>query len=300
MDPTKPGPGNKYFSCDLDMNDKVITSNPCKPNVAYTDPTHNPFYTITYTLKDRDGFFADLLNNYGITEEWVEFGDQRDQRHCGTRGCPIVNRHFKGIPMRSDDINVQDPKEILEKGFDGFTTLQDTILGYYFQMLSGTYAGYTSDVIEVLVMPASLAVQASEAMAQVAIIGEEEEEAERKSLIITIFSAILFALPVVGEGLGVATSTILRTIGRLITLVGATGDGALSAYSIYEDPKNAPLAILAILSNGAGGLGRTPESMKNLGRLRRGMSADDLPKLGKTFKENDDIIQKMVKACRSK
>jgi hypothetical protein len=74
-------------------------------------------------------------------------------------------------------------------------------------------------------------------------------------------------------------------------LVGAA---ALSSYSIYEDPDNAPLAIFGILTDCAGSLGRTPEQMSKLGSLRRGMPDEQTPKMGALYKENDKVLQEGI------
>lgn len=300
--PHKLGPGNKYFSCFVEnqFHKNGTVTNPCEPKAP--GGNFDSGYNIYYTLEDHDGFYNELLEKYGIVEEWVTLGEREDKRTCeaGGAGCASHEHHFYGYPVPSGNVTVNDPSEILSKGFDTFTTLQDTILGHYFAMRTGDYAGYLNDPMEVLVMPASLAVQASEAMVQVAKIGQKEIEEEKKTLIITILSAVLFALPFVGEGFAVAGGTILISIGRIITFVGAAGDSALSAYTIYEDPKNAPIAIFSILTDGAGGLGRTPEQMSHAGGIRRGMPSEDVPKLGTVFKENDDLVRNMVKYCRKK
>lgn len=119
--------------------------------------------------------------------------------------------------------------------------------------------------------------------------------------ITTIIGAILICPSIVGEGAG-AIGGIVATIGRLIDLVAAGADAAMSSYRIYEDKKknNAPFAIFGILTDGAGSFGRVPNEINEMGKYRRGMSKDDLGKLGDTFKRNDDDIQELSKICKLK
>jgi hypothetical protein len=300
MDPNG-GPGNKYFDCVVsDAGDgKNGPSSPCNPKLI-VDNTHDPVFTITYTLRDHDGFFADLLKTYGITEDWVKFGDHTDQQSCGTRGCPfsVQRRTYNNGPLAADSYTVPDPKDIIEGGLLGFARVSDTVVGYILQQRFNQFIGVPADTIQVLEIPISMFAQATEAMATVADIGEQEEEAEKKQLIITIVSAILFALPLVGEGLGAAAGTIVASVGRIIALVGAAGNAALSIYQIYEDPASAPFEILGILTGGTGGLGRTVGELGALGKLRKAIGDVNLARLGSVFQREDAIITKLVNFCR--
>jgi hypothetical protein len=295
------GPGNKYFDCDVSEADRGHTgrSSPCNPNLTI-DSTHNTILTITYTLRDHDGFFAELLKTYGITEDWVKFGDYTEQAICGTRGCPIsgIRRTYNNVPQAADSYTVPNPKDIIEGGLLGFDRVSDTIVGYILQQRFNQYIGVPADTIQVLEIPITMFAQATEAMGTVANIGQQEEDAEKKQLIITIVSAILFALPLVGEGLGAASGAIVASVGRIIALVGAVGNAALSIYQIYEDPASAPFQILGILTGGTGGLGRSVSELGALGKLRRAIGDVNLARLGSVFQREDAVITKLVNVCR--
>ena len=41
------------------------------------------YFTMTITLRDREGFFTDLLNDTGVAEEWINFNGQvQDIVYC--------------------------------------------------------------------------------------------------------------------------------------------------------------------------------------------------------------------------
>lgn len=116
------------------------------------------------------------------------------------------------------------------------------------------YDGADDDVLNVMILPVSLAMQAVDAMARVIVIDEEEEEEERKQLVLDIVSAILFVLPFAGEALGAEVGTVL----------GARGGSAR----------------------------REASDMSDRAKLRRGMKDGDIGKMGLVFKNNDDAVQK--------
>jgi hypothetical protein len=45
---------------------------------------------MTITLRDREGFFTDLLNKTGVAEEWINFNYvKRFQGYCENPGHPL-------------------------------------------------------------------------------------------------------------------------------------------------------------------------------------------------------------------
>jgi hypothetical protein len=47
------------------------------------------------------------------------------------------------------------------------------------------------------------------------------------------------------------------------------------------------------------GTGRTAGNLAKVASVRRGIKADDLAKFGKVFKENDDLLQGLIRLCKS-
>lgn len=59
---------------------------------------------MTYTLRDADGFYAELKKAYGISKDWVVFKDTggpvRSDDHCTRDDC-VTSTHYesKNIPQ---------------------------------------------------------------------------------------------------------------------------------------------------------------------------------------------------------
>lgn len=294
------GPGNKYFTCTLELNDKNTTTQKCPiGSTFYVDYTD---YTIYYNLDDSDGFFKELEATYGIVKTWVQLGDKEYKNHCGpSRNCQRYDYKSKGqYPIPAANYTVDNPKDVIVAAAQGLNDTLTSLAAFSFEFASGMYDGADADVLNVMIMPVSLAMQAVDAMAQVIVIGEEEKEEERKQLILEIVSAILFVLPFAGEALGAEVGTVLGALGRIISIIGATGNAALTFYDISNDPESAPMQILGLLLGGRGGsVRREASDMSDMAKLRRGMKDGDIGKMGSVFKKNDDAVQKLLKMCRS-
>jgi hypothetical protein len=143
-------------------------------------------------------------------------------------------------------------------------------------------------------MPVALIQQAIQAMIQVKAIGETEVVNERKQLILEIVTAVLAVVPFVGDA--AASAAGLSQLARVISLIGEAANGGLTLYSIVEDPSSAPMAIFGMLLGGAG-LTRDESSFAEMASLRRGMSADDLAKIGTVFTDQSSKIKKIVQSC---
>lgn len=293
---TYEGPGNKYFDCTLDVGSGNSTSRPCPISRIELAPYDR--YTLYYTLRDPEGFYGELDSKYGISPDWVKFGEQKTGTRCINRkNCDPTSETYEGVPLAADNITIYNPKDLISKALPGYSALATTILSVYTQMLLNTWSGADNEAIEVLNMPVSLAVQAVEGMKQVTIIGEEAQEEEKKQLILEILGIVFLIIPFAGEAVGAEASLLLRSLGRVISLIGATGNAGLTFYDIATDPLAAPMQILGLLLGAAGGFGRTTEDMTKMSKLRRSMDKAQLGKLGKIFKRNDDAVQKIAKSC---
>ncbi|KAE9573163.1 Glucan 1,3-beta-glucosidase [Colletotrichum fructicola] len=288
------GAGNKYFTCTFAENGRNETSQKC-PFGNWIN-TYDEF-TIYYTLDDETGFFNELQSTYGIIPAWVKFSEKIDQVTCtgSAATCTRTKYVYEGRPLPADSITVANPKDIISQALPGFTNLRSTLASMFFQMKLGIWDGVNDEVISVLSMPVSLAQQAVESMAQVAVIGEEAAEEEKKELILTILSVVFLVIPFAGEALGPELDATILTFGRIIDLIGAGGNTALAFYDIAKEPTSAPMEILGLLM--AGGLGRDSSEMGKLAKARRDMTEVDLGKIGAIFKKNDDVIQNIIHEC---
>ncbi|KAI8307653.1 Glucan 1,3-beta-glucosidase [Colletotrichum sp. SAR11_59] len=288
------GAGNKYFTCTFAENGRNETSQKC-PFGNWIN-TYDEF-TIYYTLDDETGFFNELQSTYGIIPAWVKFSEKIDQVTCtgSAATCTRTKYVYEGRPLPADSITVANPKDIISQALPGFTNLRSTLASMFFQMKLGIWDGVNDEVISVLSMPVSLAQQAVESMAQVAAIGEEAAEEEKKELILTILSVVFLVIPFAGEALGPELDATILTFGRIIDLIGAGGNTALAFYDIAKEPTSAPMEILGLLM--AGGLGRDSSEMGKLAKARRDMTEVDLGKIGSIFKKNDDVFQNIIHKC---
>jgi len=83
------GPGNRFFSCTLEVTSagsspRPVTYDPCPP--TWKQILYTTTYTLTYNLKDEAGFFAELDKQYGIQKSWVKFDTTRDFQGCTASG----------------------------------------------------------------------------------------------------------------------------------------------------------------------------------------------------------------------
>lgn len=288
------GAGNKYFTCTLsigpDYNDPVSKKCPYSriDLASYTD------WKISYHLDDSKGFYDELQAKYGVSSDWVKFGDKVINHPCSTANCTSTRYEWNNRPQEADNITIPNPKEIISKSLPGYRALQSTISGFYFEMQLGIMSGVCADVVSVMNMPVSMAVQAVEAMHQVAIVGEEAEKREKEKLILEILTVVFLVIPFVGELLGPELGATMAVLGRIVQLIGAVGNAGIAFYDIAKEPTTAPMEILGMLVGGKGGFGRSSEDMTKMTKLKRGIKDEDLKKIGGKFKKSDDTIKDMM------
>ncbi|KAJ5097138.1 hypothetical protein N7456_007859 [Penicillium angulare] len=290
------GPGNKYFKCEVQM----MSGNGDEREPSDVCPLKNWLlagYYSYYTLIDKEGFYADLLKNYGIAADWVKFGEYEFDHTAGGRGdIPAPPSFWIGYPMAADNIKPANPKAIVTAALPNMTMLQTTIDSTWMNQMLGQWDGSGADPVQVLSMPVALIQQAIESMAQVKKIGEAQLEADRKKLIIEVLTAVFAIVPFVG---GLTADIVgLAELSTIIAIVGEISNSALGIYTIVNDPSSAPMVIFGSLL-GLGGLGgaasRGERDIEQLGQLRRGMSAEDVSKLGTVFSAQTSKIKTIVK-----
>ncbi|KAL4879465.1 hypothetical protein BJY04DRAFT_220061 [Aspergillus karnatakaensis] len=289
------GPGQEYFDCDL--VDRFGNSNPYDgrcPIPYPRDELETGFYELEYTLRDEGGFYTELLNETGLDEDAIEFGDKTHETPCDigwNRPCHPYEVDITNCPLVRKDFEPPNPKDIVETALDDVAELESELISTSLEMAIGSWEGDDDDVIQVLSMPIFMIIQAVEAMAEAKEIGEELEEEEQERLILGIISAVLFFLPFGGVA---AAAVNMGRLARIISMASLAGEAGLAMVDIINDPLMAPLVILDMLSKRNL---RTPNDYRDAANSRRQMSSEGLGKLGDVFKRHDDVLQDILKTC---
>lgn len=244
----------------------------------------------TFTLNDRNGFFKDILETWGIEEEWIRF----DKRQISlANGCQYAGRDvndciawnsifFHDFPtMNRDKTKMHNPKDIIVKALPGTQEL----LERYRDMK--TFAEFEDDIeMSDLTDAGSLpAFAVEEAVAQVEKIVEEAKEIEKKrreEFILNMIMGFLFFIPFIGPTGGGAIATGVRTLLRLIEVGAEVG---LAVYSIVDDPDNAFMTVFSTLL----GAGFSRGKFRDAANSRRGMSSGEYNSLGNVKPKLDSI-----------
>jgi hypothetical protein len=305
-----PGPCNKYFTCVYSSSHGTTGSTPCPPTGL--DFNSDPSWKTTYTLVDSDGFYSELAKSYGIPQDWVQLGTRDTPFNCSdwvsdgyTGTCVPQDKYQYNYPVPASNFIVPDPRDFFTNAssLNFLDNLGITIDSTALSIASADWFGRYSDVATALVMPVSMAVQASQSMADVVRIGNQQNEDDEKRRIFEILGAVFTVVPFLGDGLGAAADDIIAGLGRVIQLVGAAGIAGPSIYEIATNSTSIPLAIIGILAGvggAAGAFGRDEADMANIASLRRGMTDSDARSLGEVFEENDGKIQKLCSSfCKA-
>ncbi|KAK8054957.1 glycosyl hydrolase- family 18 [Apiospora rasikravindrae] len=246
------------------MNRHLITSmkkikEPCPPDYSQRgygpkSPYHQSVY---WTLDDSkaDAFYAALLDETGVPKNKVGFGLHTNADMCSGSGhkagdgasCWDTGYEFAApFPKDYGAEDVTNPKELAQKGLSNSADVPGQLADTVAQMRTDTYLGASGyDVVDAVALPILMIVQGVESMAMVVQMADKIEEEERKALILAFISAILFFVPIAGEVLG--TVAELADMAVIISVLGAAGNAAFDVYTIVDDPKNVPLAIVGLI-----------------------------------------------------
>lgn len=102
-------------------------------------------------------------------------------------------------------------------------------------------------------------------------------------------------MPFVGPEIAAAAG-VLKELGTVIAIVGEVSNTAMTFYTTIGDPSSAPMAIFGLLM-GVKALPRNSDSFESMSVIRRGMSDDDIGKMGTVFKDQTALIKKIVRIC---
>lgn len=314
------GEGNPFFKCTWKAG-KRTGSGPCTDIPHYWD--EEATFEVDYELVDEDGFHAAVSDKLGIDKDWIAFGNRDKDYECrttvneatqrrpgmGNTGAPppcsryYMKRH--NVPIKADDskINIPSPKEMITSILPNITVLKDTMVTTSALVSLGIYDDTPNgdNVMDAIVgysLPVLQLAESVDSMKTVKDIGEKAHDEARRTLILSIISYILMALPFVGEAIGpvVGSATALA---RIALLVSQAGTVAVTIADIIKDPTSAPFEILGlILSSGFSGGGARLTRQDALGKSAKArllMKEDDLQKFSQSFRDKDALVQKISK-----
>lgn len=297
------GPGNKYFTCTYEVSGRTTSVGTCpNRNVNYSSMQDAHIY---YKLNDEAGFFAELEKTYGIAKDWIKFDTLKDTTYCQQPqgfdiSCRGYTRFKHSFPVSADNIVVPNPRNLIRDGLPGFETLQDTLEDIYDDLVYSRWDGPTEEISEVMVVPVSMAATAADSMEQIRSIADQVQAEEQKQLVLEVLSVVFMFVPFVGGALVGSATAVVANLGRILSLVGLAGNGALAVYDIIENPSSLFLQMLGMLMGGVGGsLGRNAKDIKVLSGHKAGMKGN-LDKLGPKFVMNDKLVTDIVRYCKKK
>lgn len=281
-------------------------SEPCPPDYSKRGVTrkHPDENTVYWTLRpDRhDQFFADLFADAGIKEENIAFIDKQNNGGCNppslsAEECRNTDWDI-GIPAPQgyEQSDVLNPKDTITSAHDRISGLPGQMSDALDQMKRGEFGGLAMDLVDALSMPVFMVSDALDQMGQIVEIADEMEKAKRQAIIFAFLSALFFFIPVAGEVAGAIAG--MAGIARIASLIGTLGTVAMDAYDIVNTPENAPLAIfdLILAPLALGDITRVSKAAS----IKRGMSQDDIGKLGGKLKSRLDLVEMAKGACLKK
>ncbi|OBT51727.1 hypothetical protein VE04_08607 [Pseudogymnoascus sp. 24MN13] len=288
------GPGNKYFDCTWQVQGVNRTTQTCPFDQIELG---SQGYTCLFDLKNSTGFYADLSANYGISADWVSFGDKDFPP-------PTVNGHqsgiysyWKGFPQGSGNVNPTNPKDIVTAALPNMTMLQSTIDSTWMNQILGQWQGSGTDPAKALAVrhrhdPAGHRLPGAGQGNQQGAVKRRPPEADPGDHHRSADSCSLC------RRASARRSRRCADLAGAIGLIGMLSNGAADIFSIVKDPKSAPMVIFAdLLGVGGGGTIGKGEQFGKLGKLRRAMTVDDVSKLGNVFTAQTSKINKIIKKC---
>jgi hypothetical protein len=283
----------------------VNESEPCPPDYSKRGyGPDNPYeQSVYWTLSGdkSDKFYADLFTNTGIPKDKIVFSNYDRGNDCppsahmgdGNDCWGIGYDYGMPTPRGYDANDVDNPKDVVRKALSNSNDLTDQINDAVTSLMLNAYDGDAFELVDSISLPVLMIAEAVDSMAQVETAADKINEEKRKAQILAFIGAILFFVPIAGEVLGSVAE--LADIASIIFILGVAGNTALDVYTIVDDPQNAPLAIFSLILE--------PLSLANLvtitkaANIRRGMSDDDIAKLGTKVTARMQTIKKVTGTC---
>lgn len=142
-------------------------------------------------------------------------------------------------------------------------------------------------------MPVLMMTQVVDGMAQAKEIGDDWEDQENVDRILTIISAVLFFVPIVGQFSAAAAG--LARMARLFAAVGGIGGLGMGIVDIVKNPESAPLVLAGMM---LGGRIRSPNDYTVAALIRRSLDPSVRNGMGDLYKKKDESLTNIVRACR--
>jgi chitinase len=305
------GKGLQYFDCYWSYTGRHENKDSCVGMPHIWNASMG--WAIRYDLVDKKGFFDALATETGIVESWVTFGDKTLDHVCALPGdirpgghtlpcrpllCEKLNYPQKG---RDEDIDVGNPKKLIEASMGNVTALRHSLLSSYLSVGLSFYDDRpndtsATDAVVAYSMPVLQLAEAIDSMKQIKKIGQHAIDAHKKELIMEILTIVFMVIPFVGEALGPLIGSA-TSMARIALLVGEMGNGGLTVAEIVEDPTSAPFAILGLIAGVGSGTGKLSkgEALVEASKARGLLKASDLAKFPEGFRNKDALAQAVVK-----
>lgn len=296
-DESKPGQGNKYFSCVYSDLGKNGSSGPCPVDVSGLLLDPNVGYSICYTLEDKDGFFDALNESLGIPSSWIQF---TKYIASGTNAANEII--YYGFPQAVKDIDVPNPKAIFTNASGTEVTLKLEIAGAYMDALLGLYGGNLDDVVQSVSNPVFVWAQALSSMEKAKELGEEGLKDSLKEFAVLVIGGILAFVPFVT---GLLPDV---EVAEFINSVAWLANGGVAIYETVEDPSLGVIALAAWLvkdfpETKADGTPLTAKERQTLyeetGYIGRTLTIENIAAVGELFKVFKTPEGELTKLCLS-
>ncbi|KAH7320966.1 putative glycosyl hydrolase, family 18 [Stachybotrys elegans] len=232
----------------------------------------------TFILKDKDGFYKKIYDDYGIEKGWVAFATVlvRPYNGCQFQGMEsdecLKERsdHYYDYPVVGV-VNVFNPKSIIG---NGYTKSQDLLRRMKIWQNNADFDSELSwaELADAGALPAFAMEEAVANMDKIIEKATEIEKQEREAFILNFINGLLFFIPFIGS----STAAGLSSLRGMISLIGAAGEAGMLVYSIVQDPESGLMAVLSALTGA--GVGRA--GFRDAANFRRGLSSNELKALG--------------------
>lgn len=304
------GNGTEFMDCKWSSQSATVNKHgdgPCTEmelDGGHGSASSYPDNSVTYTVRDEEGFYKKLEEDTGILKDWIYWKDKHSVPYPGCPcpqppNCQVCGGDFyENYPRAKDydEIDVVNPKELLDEAVPSTENLEWAIIETYIEMTMGGLDADEDDVVTAFSMPVFMLQDAAKQIEEIKKIGGEVEEAKKKELILNIVSIVLVVIPFVGEATAALGGAV--AIARAAFVIGEVGNVALSVYEIVDNPESAPFAILGII--GTASAIRTKgvrKAFSEAAGARRALSADKMKAFGEAFVKKDAQVQRILKSC---
>jgi hypothetical protein len=278
----------------------------CPPDYsqrAYEDPwVPNQLYgpdSVTWNFRDgkESQFWADLFTETQIKKEDVVFKsvNRISCRTSETAEQCSRHDHDHNFPVAQgfDRNDVLNPKDTVSQARKNLTNLGPDLDSAISLIKRDAYSGSDYDLVDAVSLPITLVADAIDSMQKIDDTVDKWDADKRKSVLLAFLTGIFLIVPVVGEVVsGIAA---LATIGRIIALAGVAGNVALGIHDVVENKDNPALAIFGLILEPLALL--DVAKVSKAAQVKRGMSADDLKKLGAGDGSRMDQVKKANDYC---